>query len=158
MYIAVLLFNVTKKLAQPNPSNQAFLKALFSGKLVDSPWSLSQTPWRWTTPEYWQKPSSIQVKLTRKTNCPFIHCWGFWCWILNAVRCIMRMLFYIIDWVIKFRSWKKKIDVYTDRMNQVEKCSFYFVSREVLYLSCTAGKIISVRCNTCLMEIIFWLW
>lgn len=108
MYITVLLFYVTKKLAQPNPSNQALLKALFSGKLVDSPWSLTQTPWRWTTPDYWQKPSSIQVKLTRKTNCPFIHCWGFWCWILNAVRCIMRMLFYSIDWVIKFRSWKKE--------------------------------------------------
>lgn len=80
---------------------------------------------------------------------------GFWCWILNAVRCIIRMLFYSIDWVIKFRrSWKKKkIDVYTDRMNEVEKCSLYFVSWEVLYLSCTACKIISVRYNTCLMEI-----
>lgn len=58
-----------------------------------------------------------------------------------------------IGWLSLEEVEKKKIDVYTDRMNEVEKCTFYFVSWEVLYLSCTAGKILSVRCNTCLMEI-----
>lgn len=101
----------TTKLNISNQFHQTRPKILFSGKLFDSPWSLTQTPWRWTTRVYWQKRNLIQTKLTRKTNCLFIHCEVGFKWWMHIVQCVCcSILCWLNSINVAQLSWYRKRD------------------------------------------------